>query len=217
VRVRLPPSVPPEARPAANAASLGVSRLAVAARRSTVCGQAQASSSTAKSACLTHKRLLVRVQPRLCCCAGCRSPSDDRQPRGQRRSPARSCCRGRAALLQRLDHVVEAQSVERPPETRGVAGSIPADHTAWLRSSRESSRLLPGEALVGTRPGSPSGRTATGAVSRLENGWVARPWGFDSLSFLLWRRRQLVRQRVANAWRRSPSAGSNPAASVIAP
>ena len=82
-------------------------------------------------------------------------------------------------------HVVEAQSVERPPETRGVAGSTPADHTARLRSSRESSRLLPGEALVGTRPGSPSGRTAMGAVSRLENGWVLGPWGFDSLSFRL--------------------------------
>ena len=44
-------------------------------------------------------------------------------------------------------HVVEAQPVERPPETRGVAGSIPADHI-WLRSSTESSRLLPGDAQV---------------------------------------------------------------------
>ena len=26
-----------------------------------------------------------------------------------------------------------------------------------------------------------------GAVSRLENGWVFGPWGFDSLSFRLWR------------------------------
>ena len=27
------------------------------------------------------------------------------------------------------------------------------------------------------------GRTAIGAVSRLENGWACKPWGFDSLSF----------------------------------
>jgi len=37
------------------------------------------------------------------------------------------------------------------------------------------------------------GRTAIGAVSRLENGWASWPWGFDSLSFRLrpvaqWRR-----------------------------
>ncbi len=44
------------------------------------------------------------------------------------------------------------------------------------------------------------GRTATGAVSRLENGWAYGSWGFDSLSFL---RRggvaELERQRVASA------------------
>jgi hypothetical protein len=31
----------------------------------------------------------------------------------------------------------------------------------------------------------PSGRTAIGAVPRLENGWARGPWGFDSLSFRL--------------------------------
>jgi hypothetical protein len=43
------------------------------------------------------------------------------------------------------------------------------------------------------------GRTATGAVSRLENGWVFGPWGFDSLSFRLRRHGRVERQRVANA------------------
>jgi hypothetical protein len=33
--------------------------------------------------------------------------------------------------------------------------------------------------------GATRGRTATGAVSRFENGWVFGPWGFDSLSFRL--------------------------------
>jgi hypothetical protein len=63
--------------------------------------------------------------------------------------------------------VAVAQPVERPPETRGAAGSIPAGHIAR-----------------GTRPTrSARGRTATGAVPRLENGWLSRAWGFDSLSF----------------------------------
>jgi hypothetical protein len=157
-------------------------------------GTAWASSSIAESACLTHKRLLVRVQP---------CPSMHKSPRGdrERASPSRRSKR-RSRLTagpssQTL--VVEAQSVERPPETRGVAGSTPADHIPRLRSSRESSRLLPGEALVGTQPGSPSGRTAIGAVRRLENGRVARSWGFDSLSFRPWRHGRAERQRVASA------------------
>ena len=115
-------------------------------------------------------------------------------------------------------HVVEAQSVERPPETRGVAGSTPADHTARLRSSRESSRLLPGEALVGTRPGSPSGRTAMGAVSRLENGWVLGALGVrlpllpPLEAWPSWKGSALLPRR-----RPQPLAGSSPAASVTAP
>ena len=36
-----------------------------------------------------------------------------------------------------------------------------------------------------TPAGAIRGRTATGAVSRLENGWALGPWGFDSLSFRL--------------------------------
>jgi hypothetical protein len=59
----------------------------------------RASSSIAESACLTHKRLLVRVQPR---------PSQ----------------------------VAEAQPVERPPETRRVAGSTPAGHIRSRSSTR---------------------------------------------------------------------------------
>jgi hypothetical protein len=61
-----------------------------------------------------------------------------------------------------------------------------------------------------------------GAVSRLENGWVLGPWGFDSLSFRSyanaleawpsWKGSALLARR-----RREPSAGSSPAASVTAP
>jgi hypothetical protein len=44
------------------------------------------------------------------------------------------------------------------------------------------------------------GRTATGAVPRLENGWVFGPWGFDSLSFRSFGgMAELERQRVASA------------------
>ena len=50
-----------------------------------------------------------------------------------------------------------AQKAEQPTLNRPHAGSSPAGVT--------------------------SGRTAIGAVSRLENGWALRPWGFDSLPF----------------------------------
>jgi hypothetical protein len=53
-----------------------------------------------------------------------------------------------------------AQTVELPALTRGRAGSTPAGAISSIL-----------------------GRTATGAVPRLENGWGASPWGFDSLSF----------------------------------
>jgi hypothetical protein len=65
--------------------------------------------------------------------------------------------------------VAVAQPVERPPETRGAAGSIPAGHIARRTRPTRSAR----------------GRTATGAVPRLENGWLSQAWGFDSLSFRL--------------------------------
>ena len=73
---------------------------------------------------------------------------------------------------------------------------------AWLRSStRQSSRFLPGRVQVRRLPESPRGRTATGAVSRLENGWAATPWGFDSLSFRLARPRQEhAGTRALEAW-----------------
>jgi hypothetical protein len=60
------------------------------------------------------------------------------------------------------------------------------------------------------------GRTATGAVSRLENGWVFGPWGFDSLSFRFveawpsWQGSALLARR-----RCEPFAGSSPAASAL--
>ena len=97
-------------------------------------------------------------------------------------------------------HVVEAQPVERPPETRGVAGSIPADH---IHGSVAQSVELPAlnRGRAGSTPaGVTRGRTAMGVVPRLENGWVLGPWGFDSLSFRLveaWPSQ--ARQRVASA------------------
>jgi hypothetical protein len=38
-----------------------------------------------------------------------------------------------------------------------------------------------------------------GVVPRLENGWVARPWGFDSLPFRFGGMAESARQRVASA------------------
>ena len=116
--------------------------------------------------------------------------------------------------------VAEAQLVERPPETRGVAGSSPAGHIdlGSVAQTVELPALNRGRA--GSSPaGVTHGRTATGAVSRLENGWVARPWGFDSLSFLsLWRHGRVWQGSALLARRRrEPLAGSNPAASVTAP
>src|SRR6185295_12935494 len=72
----------------------------------------------------------------------------------------------------RSHHGSVAQLAELPPLKRRVAGSTPA--------------------------GATHGRTATGAVSRLENGWVSQPWGFDSPSFrLCGGMAELARQRVA--------------------
>jgi hypothetical protein len=63
-----------------------------------------------------------------------------------------------------------------------------------LRSSiRQSSRLLIGDVQVRVLLEPSFGRAATGAVPRLENGWVSGPWGFDSLPFLrveVWPSRQ---------------------------
>jgi hypothetical protein len=89
--------------------------------------------------------------------------------------------------------------------------------TSRLRSSiRQSSRLLPGDVQVRPLPGPSRGRTAMGAVPRLENGWASRPWGFDSLSFRLHGgMAELERQRVASAQAAPPLAGSSPAASVF--
>jgi hypothetical protein len=60
------------------------------------------------------------------------------------------------------------------------------------------------------------GRTATGAVSRLENGWACGPWGFDSLSFRS--RRHGRAGKAARCYRvdgDEPFAGSSPAASAF--
>jgi hypothetical protein len=91
-------------------------------------------------------------------------------------------------------------------------------------------------------PGSPRGRTAMGAVSRLENGWISGSWGFDSLSFRLeawpsWkgsallarrrRRRSQVRVLLPPSLRRRSNgrtpgcypvdAGSSPAVAALTP
>ena len=88
-----------------------------------------------------------------------------------------------------------AQPVERPPETRGVAGSIPAGHIARRTRPTRSAR----------------GRTATGAVPRLENGWLSRAWGFDSLSFRLG---SVAQQAELPALNRAV-AGSTPAGALF--
>lgn len=93
--------------------------------------------------------------------------------RDRGRTPTRHCVdlpwRGDGWRAMRPTPVAVAQPVERPPETRGAAGSIPAGHIARRTRPTRSAR----------------GRTATGAVPRLENGWLSQAWGFDSLSFRL--------------------------------
>jgi hypothetical protein len=82
-------------------------------------------------------------------------------------------------------NVAVAQPVERPPETRGAAGSIPAGHTSGSVAQTAELPVLTRDGAGSTPAGATRGRTATGAVSRLENGWASGPWGFDSLSFRL--------------------------------
>ena len=95
-----------------------------------------------ESACLTRKRLLVRVQP--CPCSrriaqAAERLSDTEEVAGSTPAPP--------------THVTVAQPVERSPETRGVAGSIPAGHIRLRSSRRQSSRLLPGRLQVRRLPG----------------------------------------------------------------
>ena len=123
------------------------------------------------SACLTNKRLLVRIQPR----------------------PLR---RRIAQAAERLSDTEEApvRLRLRPSRGRSSGGRAPVRNAG--RSRFDSCRPHHGSvAQHGRAPGSypgrcrfdacrgHHGRTATGAVSRLENGWASRPWGFESLSF----------------------------------
>ena len=143
-------------------------------------GSARASSSTRKSACLTHERLLVRFQPRPLARTTADSSGGESASLIRRRSPVR--------LRLRPSRVTVAQqTVERPSETRGVAGSIPAGHTHGSVAQLAELPPLKRRVAGSTPAGATFGRTATGAVSRLENGWALRPWGFDSLSFRCWR------------------------------
>ena len=162
-------------------------------------GARRASSSDGESACLTRKRPLVRLQPRPSC--------------------------GRSS------------AVERPLEARGAAGSIPAGHIqlgggeAAQAETGKKGAALPLAPLLGsvaqpaepptlnrvgagsTPAGATLGRTAIGAVPRFENGRVFGPWGFDSLSFRLFRRGRVGKTRDCS----SREAGSSPAAGASRP
>ena len=115
--------------------------------------------------------------------------------------------------------MAEAQSVERPPETRGVAGSIPAGH---IRLDSVAQAELP----VLTR--ADVGSTPTGVTKWKDCHWRGIPSrkrvGFAALGVRLpllplVRRHGRVRQGSALLARRrqQPLAGSNPAASASSP
>jgi hypothetical protein len=143
-----------------------------------------------------------------------------RQTRHRPRNVWASSSTGRALVLQTrsswfdssLAHrVAVAQQVERSPEKRGGAGSIPAGHIPGsVAQTAELPTLNRGRA--GSRPAGVTGRTATGAVPRLENGWVFGPWGFDSLSFRSFRCGRVG--KTPDCY--SGEAGSNPAAGARA-
>jgi hypothetical protein len=182
-------------------------------RGSTPCpGSVRASSSAGQSACLTSRRPLVRLQPcplrrRMAQRKStslirrrCRFDSGSAHPCGcssaVERSPETraSTLRSPARLRRRHDDFGSrngppptpsgcSSAVERSPETRGVAGSIPAGHTfGSVAQAGRAPGSYPGTCRFEACRGH-LGRTATGAVSRLENGWALGPWGFDSLSF----------------------------------
>jgi hypothetical protein len=108
-----------------------------------------------------------------------------------------------------------SSAVERPLETRGAAGSIPAGHVTWLRSStRQSTRLLIGRLQVRRLPAPLEGLPrARYPVSK--TGGPARALGvrlplLPSGGMAEWESSALLRRRAL--WR---FAGSNPAASVF--
>jgi hypothetical protein len=103
------------------------------------------------------------------------------------------------------------RGVERPPETRGAAGSIPAGHTSGSVAQPAELPALTRDGAGSTPAGAILGRTATGAVPRLENGRAFGPWGFDSLSFRFveawpsWKGSALLARRRPRAARRFES------------
>jgi hypothetical protein len=117
----------------------------------------------------------------------------------QRRASARGC----------------SSEVERPPETRGAAGSIPAGHThhgSVAQLGRAPDSYSGGCRFDACR--SHSGRTATGAVPRLENGWGLEPLGVR-LPLLPLALRRRSNGRTAGCY--PADAGSSPAVAVPRP
>src|SRR5215204_2072859 len=77
-----------------------------------------------------------------------------------------------------------AQVAERLSDEEEAAGSTPAPPTrvTVAQPGRAAASYAGGCRFDACR--GHLGRTATGAVPRLENGWARfGPWGFDSLSF----------------------------------
>jgi hypothetical protein len=110
--------------------------------------------------------------------------------------------------------VAVAQPVERLLETRGAAGSIPAGHISWLRSStRQSTRLLIGRLQVRSLRGPLRKDCHRRGIPFRKRVGPEGPWGFDSLSFLL---EAWPSGKAAPCYGvgRRRLAGSNPAASA---
>ncbi len=133
-------------------------------------------------------------------------------------SPRRIAQRQSACLIRRRSlvrlqlrhsHVAVAQPVERSPETRGVAGSIPAGHTLGSVAQPAEPPTLNRAVQVRLLPGPLFGRTATGAVPRLENGWAFGLGGSTPSPSAL---RSGVVESARRATVTRESAGSSPAA-----
>ena len=97
------------------------------------------------------------------------------------RAPVRNAGRRRFEPCRSHRVLALAGGTSRFPQTASTLSASRTSATPWLRSS---TGRAPGSYL-GTvqvrRPPRPPGRTAMGAVSRLENGWASGPWGSTPL------------------------------------